>query len=53
MTIGQKTSSSAAGEPMEKAMSESRDPLRYLNEPERRLLGWMVLHLFAEGNPRF
>lgn len=34
-------------------MSDSRDPLRYLNDIERRLLGWTVVHLFATGNPRF
>jgi hypothetical protein len=34
-------------------MGETRDPLRYLNRTERRLLGWMVVHLFATGNPRF
>jgi len=34
-------------------MSERRDPLRYLNATERRLLGWMVVHLFATANPRF
>jgi hypothetical protein len=34
-------------------MSERRDPLRYLNRTERRLLGWLVVHLFATENPRF
>jgi hypothetical protein len=34
-------------------MSERRDPLRYMNRAERRLLGWLVVHLFATGNPRF
>jgi hypothetical protein len=34
-------------------MSERRDPLRYMNRIERRLLGWMVVHLFATDNPRF
>ena len=34
-------------------MSESRDPLRYLNKTERRFLGWTVQHLFATDNPRF
>jgi hypothetical protein len=34
-------------------MSESREPLRYLNGIERKLLGWMVVHLWATGNPRF
>jgi hypothetical protein len=34
-------------------MSDGRDPLRYLTTVERRLLGWTVVHLFANGNPRF
>jgi len=34
-------------------MGEDRDPLRYMNRLERRLLGWLVVHLFAVGNPRF
>jgi hypothetical protein len=34
-------------------MSDGRDPLRYLNTVERRLLGWTVVHLYASGNPRF
>lgn len=34
-------------------MSERRDPLRHLNRTERRLLGWLVVHLFATENPRF
>ncbi len=38
---------------MESQMSESRDPLRYLNRTEVRLLGWIVMHLFDTGNPRF
>jgi hypothetical protein len=38
---------------MESLMSDSRDPLRYLNKTERRFLGWVVQHLFATDNPRF
>jgi hypothetical protein len=34
-------------------MSERRDPLRFLNRTERRLLGWMVIHMFTTENPRF
>jgi len=34
-------------------MDDSRAPLRYLNGIERRMLGRLVLHLFATGNPRF
>ena len=34
-------------------MSEDREPLRYLNRTEQRLLGWLVVHLFATANPRF
>lgn len=34
-------------------MSESRDPLGYLNPIERRAMGWLVVRLFATGNPRF
>ena len=34
-------------------MSERRDPLRYLNRLERRVMGWLVVKLFATGNPRF
>jgi len=46
-------SSHGAGAPIESLMSEARDPLPYLNRVERRLLGWLVVHLFATGNPRF
>jgi len=34
-------------------MSEPRDPLRYLNRTERRVMGWLVMHLLATPNPRF
>jgi hypothetical protein len=34
-------------------VSEDSSPLTYLNTPERRLLGAVVVRLFATGNPRF
>lgn len=42
-----------AGGPIENPMSERRDPLRYLNRTERRVMGWLVLRLFATDNLRF
>lgn len=35
------------------AVSEHLDPQAFLNAPERRLLGPLVLRLCATGNPRF
>ncbi len=34
-------------------MTEDRDPLPYLNDAERRLLGPVVVRLFRTSNPRF
>lgn len=34
-------------------MSEHQDPLRYLNRPERIMLGWLACRLYAVGKPRF
>ncbi len=34
-------------------MSDEPSPLRYLNTPERRLLGPVVVRLHRTGNPRF
>lgn len=34
-------------------MSDVPSPLRFLNGPERRLLGWLVCRLFDTDNPRF
>ncbi len=35
------------------AVSDEQSPLPYLNAPERRLLGPVVVRLYRTGNPRF
>ncbi|MGO9489676.1 MAG: hypothetical protein ACLQBB_11675 [Solirubrobacteraceae bacterium] len=34
-------------------MTDDQSPLRFLNGPERRLLGPLVVRLFRTANPRF
>ena len=53
MSSPSESSRPGGGSPIEPPMSDGREPLRYLNRIERRLLGWTVVHLFATGNPRF